>query len=46
MTVGEVADRCGFSSANYFIRCFRMKNGVTPLRFRERARSGKGSFST
>ncbi|MBQ9500836.1 MAG: helix-turn-helix transcriptional regulator [Lentisphaeria bacterium] len=42
MSVGEVADRCGFSSANYFIRCFRMKNGITPLRFRERAREARG----
>ena len=35
-TVREIAFRSGFSDPNYFIRCFKAKNGVTPEKFRNR----------
>ena len=35
-TVREVASQSGFSDPNYFIRCFKAKNGVTPEKFRSR----------
>lgn len=35
LTVKEVADRCGFSSAGYFCRVFRKHHGKTPARFRD-----------
>jgi len=35
-TVREIAFRSGFSDPNYFIRCFKAKNGVTPEKFRSR----------
>jgi signal transduction histidine kinase/DNA-binding response OmpR family regulator len=35
LTVGEVADRTGFNSTGYFIRCFKAKFGVTPGSFRK-----------
>lgn len=33
----EVADRCGFTDANYFTRWFRHQTGLTPKRWQERA---------
>ncbi len=36
LSVGEVAARLGFRSANYFIRFFRKHAGVTPLALRRR----------
>lgn len=33
-SVKEIAHLCGFADANYFIRCFRKKNNITPARFR------------
>jgi transcriptional regulator GlxA family with amidase domain len=30
---------CGFNSAKYFFRCFRVAKGTTPLRYRKN--SGK-----
>lgn len=32
--IAEIADRCGFSSYAYFIKCFREKYGVSPLKYR------------
>lgn len=40
-TVAAIASRCGFSSANYFIRIFRMRFGVPPGIFRSRAASSR-----
>ncbi|MBQ6470895.1 MAG: helix-turn-helix transcriptional regulator [Victivallales bacterium] len=40
LSVGQVADACGYAGANYFIRQFRKKNGVTPQAFRQNALSG------
>lgn len=33
--ITQVADACGFSDYNYFIRLFKEKTGVTPLQFRK-----------
>ncbi|GEM_PF-1311362 len=38
MPVADVAQRCGFRDASYFIRCFRKAYGVTPLLYRKRSR--------
>ncbi len=35
LTVAEIADECGFSSANYFVRAFKKKYGTTPGEFRK-----------
>ena len=35
LTVSEIAEACGFSSANYFIRVFRKKYGMTPGNIRK-----------
>ena len=34
-SVEETAYACGFSDPNYFIRCFRRKNGTPPGKFRK-----------
>jgi AraC-like DNA-binding protein len=34
LNIGEIANSCGFSDANYFIRCFRKKYGQPPGRTR------------
>ncbi len=34
LTIGEIADRCGFSSANYFMRVFRKRMGLSAGRYR------------
>lgn len=36
--VNEIADRCGYSSANYFCQAFRKYSGMTPAQFREKYR--------
>ena len=36
MQISEVAAECGFSSYPYFIKCFREKYGVSPLKYRSR----------
>lgn len=38
LTVSEIADECGFSSANYFVRAFKKKYGTTPGEFRKSAK--------
>lgn len=34
-SVGEIADSCGFSDANYFSRLFKSRVGVSPLRYKQ-----------
>ena len=34
VSIGEVSERCGFSSISYFCRVFKEDTGQTPLRFR------------
>ena len=36
IAIGEIAHLCGYSSANYFIRVFRMNNLLPPMKYRER----------
>ena len=36
ISIGEIADLCGYSSANYFIRVFRSNTLLTPMKYRER----------
>jgi AraC-like DNA-binding protein len=33
-TVAEIAELTGFGDSSYFVRCFRAREGVTPLRYR------------
>lgn len=40
LPVTEIAERCGFSSYNYFIRCFRERVGKPPLKYRKEKRNG------
>lgn len=35
LSIAEVADRVGFSSANYFAKCFKAKFGVQPTVYRQ-----------
>lgn len=39
LTVSEIADECGFSSANYFVRAFKKKYGTTPGELRKAAKA-------
>lgn len=36
LTISEIAYRCGFSSANYYTRCFKKQFGVSPSEHREK----------
>lgn len=36
LKIPEIAMNSGFSEANYFIKCFKKENGITPERFRMR----------
>ncbi len=36
LSVTQIAERCGFHSASYFIKRFREKVGVSPLQYRSR----------
>lgn len=36
-SVSEIGERCGYPDANYFIRCFKERYGVTPAAFRKKA---------
>ena len=38
MTITEIARRCGYSSYNYFVRQFRLCEGVSPSEYRDNAR--------
>lgn len=35
MSVGEISDRCGFSSVSYFCRVFKENTGKSPLKYRK-----------
>lgn len=35
MSVGQVAEEVGFSSQNYFARCFKLQSGQTPSEFQK-----------
>jgi len=39
-TIASIAAETGFSDSNYFIKCFRNANHITPSKFRERFRDG------
>ena len=39
LSVGEVADRCGYGNLAYFSRVFRIRNGKTPAEYRNGARA-------
>lgn len=36
--IAQISGKCGFSSASYFCRVFRRKEGCTPLQYRKRYR--------
>ena len=36
-SIGEISERCGFSSISYFCRVFKQDTNKTPLRFRKEA---------
>ena len=38
LSVNEIAERCGFSSANYFGLIFKQKEGISPLHYRKNQR--------
>jgi transcriptional regulator GlxA family with amidase domain len=38
LNINDVAKRCGFSSASYFIRTFHKTFGTTPAKYRKRLR--------
>ena len=40
-TVGEISMQCGFQSAGYFCRSFRIQTGMTPLAYRLQAQREK-----
>ena len=40
LTVTEIARDCGYSSYNYFVRQFRICEGVSPSGYREKVRKG------
>jgi len=43
LSIGEIADQCGFGSANYFIRAFRRCYGMTPGELRRMPSGEPGS---
>lgn len=36
LTVGEIAEACGFGDASYFGKAFRKKTGLTPTQYRDK----------
>lgn len=38
MSIGEVADKCGFSDSNYFSKTFHLHTGMSPRQFRKENR--------
>ncbi len=36
MSVGEISDRCGFSSVSYFCRVFKEHTGKSPLKYKKK----------
>ncbi len=43
MTVTEISRECGYSSYNYFVRQFKLAEGVSPSEFRESEKTNKSS---
>lgn len=43
LSVGEIADRCGFANAFHFSRKFRQAHGVSPREWRTKAWGGRSS---
>lgn len=41
LSVSEIATEAGFTEGNYFIKCFKKENGITPIKFRMRYLSKK-----
>lgn len=39
LTIGQISQRCGFSSQSYFCRVFKAECGMTPMQFREKPRN-------
>jgi AraC-like DNA-binding protein len=37
LSIADIAERCGFSDYNYFIRTFKRHCGITPLKYRKRS---------
>ncbi len=35
LTITDIAYQCGFADQSHFIRCFKERNGITPLKFRQ-----------
>ena len=35
LSIGEIADKCGYSDANYFSRCFKEKYGTSPAEWKK-----------
>lgn len=42
-TITEISSACGFSSANYFIRLFRLRNGISPAAWRAAGKAQPGA---
>lgn len=40
MSIAEIADRTGFSSAHYFSKCFKQQFNTSPMAFRKSRRTG------
>ncbi len=36
MSVGDISDRCGFSSVSYFCRVFKENTGTSPLKYKKK----------
>ena len=43
MTVTEISRECGYSSYNYFVRQFKLAEGMSPSEFRESEKTNKSS---
>ena len=41
LSISEIAEASGFATANYFIRCFKAKNKITPQKYREETIAAK-----
>jgi len=35
LEIGEIAEKCGFSSSNYFGDAFKKINGISPRQYRK-----------
>ena len=46
ITIGEVSEKCGFSSISYFCRVFKEKTDMTPLQFQKQLQKNNISISS